>query len=67
MIDPKLLDLLVCPLSKCKLTYNKSTNELWALESGMAYPVREGIPVMVVAEARELSDNEKSKADSYEI
>ena len=61
MIDPKLLDLLVCPLTKSKLIYNESTNELWAHESGMAYPVRDGIPVMVVAEARKISDEEKSK------
>lgn len=60
MIDPKLLDLLVCPLTKAKLTYNKSSNELWSKEAGLAYPVRDGIPVMIVAEARELSDAEKS-------
>ncbi|MCY3884774.1 MAG: Trm112 family protein [Gammaproteobacteria bacterium] len=60
MIDPKLLDLLVCPLTKAKLTYNESTNELWSEEAGLAYAVRDGIPVMVVAEARELSESEKA-------
>ena len=63
MIDPKLLDLLVCPLTKSKLTYNESTNELWSSDAGLAYPVRDGIPVMVVSEARELLDKEESNAD----
>lgn len=62
MIDPKLLDLLVCPLTKSKLDYNETTNELWSSEAGLAYPVRDGIPVMVVSEARELSDKEKVDA-----
>ncbi|MYD81108.1 MAG: Trm112 family protein [Gammaproteobacteria bacterium] len=60
MIDPKLLDLLVCPLTKSKLIYNESTNELWSNEAGLAYPVRDGIPVMVVSEARKLTDEEES-------
>jgi hypothetical protein len=63
MIDPKLLDLLVCPLTKSKLTYNVSTNELWSSDAGLAYPVRDGIPVMVVSEARKLSDKAESNAD----
>ncbi len=62
MIDPKLLDLLVCPLTKSKLIYNESTNELWSNEAGLAYPVRDGIPVMVVSEARKLTDEEESNA-----
>lgn len=62
MIDPKLLDLLVCPLTKSKLIYNVSTNELWSNEAGLAYPVRDGIPVMVVSEARKLTDEEESNA-----
>ena len=62
MIDPKLLDLLVCPLTKSRLDYNETTNELWSSEAGLAYPVRDGIPVMVVSEARELSDKEKVDA-----
>lgn len=64
MIDPKLLDLLVCPLTKSELVYKKDTNELWSLEAGLAYPVRDGIPVMVVAEARELSEDEKTNTES---
>ncbi len=60
MIDPKLLDLLVCPLTKEELVYNKTSNELWSRGAGLAYPVKDGIPVMVVAEARELTDSEKS-------
>ena len=62
MIDPKLLDLLVCPLTKSELEYHKSKNELWSRDAGLAYPVRDGIPVMVVAEARELTDEEKTSS-----
>lgn len=62
MIDPKLLDLLVCPLTKSKLIYNESTNELWSNEAGLAYPVRDGIPVMVVSEARKLTEEESNVA-----
>lgn len=64
MIDPKLLDLLVCPLTKEELVYNKTSNELWSRAAGLAYPVKDGIPVMVVAEARELTDSEKSSLSS---
>ncbi len=60
MIDSKLLDLLVCPLTKAELKYQKTRNELWCFESGLAYPVRDGIPVMVVSEARELTEEEKA-------
>lgn len=66
MIDPKLLDLLVCPLSKSKLTYNETTHELWSVEANLAYPVRDGIPVMVVSEARKLTDEEIANADEQE-
>ncbi|MCY4143115.1 MAG: Trm112 family protein [Gammaproteobacteria bacterium] len=64
MIDPKLLDILVCPLTKKELVYNKTSNELWSSAAGLAYPVKDGIPVMVVAEARELTDAEKSSISS---
>lgn len=59
MIDPKLLEILVCPVSKTSLIYNRETNELWSYASGLAYPIRDGIPVMIEAEARELTDEER--------
>ncbi len=65
MIDKKLLDILVCPVSKAALTYNKAHNELFCLASGLAYPVREGIPILLKEEARELTAEElHNKASS---
>jgi hypothetical protein len=57
-MDPKLLDILVCPASKTPLIYDKGRQELVAVESGLAYPIRDGIPVMLEEEARRLSDEE---------
>ncbi len=59
MLDKKLLELLVCPVSKGKLEYDTSRNELVSLSSNLAYPVRDGIPVMLEEEARPLSLEEK--------
>lgn len=59
MIDEKLLSILVCPVSKAPLEYNKDTEELFCKASGLAYPVRDGIPVMLEAEARQLTADEK--------
>ncbi len=59
MIDEKLLSILVCPVSKAPLEYNKDSEELVCKASGLAYPVRDGIPVMLEAEARQLSADEK--------
>ncbi len=53
-IDKTLLDILVCPVSKETLSYDKSTNELICKESGLAYPIRDGIPVMLPEEARKV-------------
>ena len=58
MIDPQLLAILVCPASKAPLIMSRATGELWCAASGLAYPVRDGIPVMLEAEARELTDDE---------
>ncbi len=58
MIDEKLLDILVCPVSKAVLTYNQKTDELFCIESKLAYPVRDGIPVMLVSESRSLAKSE---------
>jgi uncharacterized protein len=59
-IDAKLLEILVCPVSKASLVYNKELDELWCRASGLAYPVRDGIPVMLEDEARQLSDDERA-------
>ena len=53
-MDEKLLDLLVCPVSKKSLTLNEETNELICEDSGLAYPIRDGIPVMLPEEARKI-------------
>ena len=58
-LDSKLLELLVCPVSKASLTYKKETDELWCRASGLAYPVRDGIPVMLEEEARQLTAAER--------
>lgn len=58
MIDKKLLDILVCPLCKGPLIYNKADQELICKADRLAYPVREDIPVMLEEEARELSTEE---------
>ena len=59
MLDPKLLNILVCPVSKAPLLYNEETRELLCKASGLAYPVRDGIPVMLAEEARALTADEK--------
>ena len=59
MIDKKLLEILVCPVSKAPVEYNAERNELVCRASGLAYPVRDGIPVMLESEARPLTADEK--------
>jgi len=54
-VDKRLLDILVCPESKAPLTYQKKTQELLCKASRLAYPIREGIPVMLPEQARKLS------------
>ncbi len=57
-MDPKLLDILVCPVSKTKLIYDKKNQELISTAAHLAYPVRDGIPVLLEDEARALSAEE---------
>ena len=57
-MDPKLLELLVCPVTKGPLTYAKETQELISRSARLAYPVRDGIPVLLENEARTLTDEE---------
>jgi uncharacterized protein YbaR (Trm112 family) len=58
-MDMKLLQLLVCPVTKGSLIYNKSTNELVSKSARLAYPIKDGIPVMLEDEARKLADDEE--------
>lgn len=60
MIDEKLLSILVCPVSKAPLTYDVEKQELLCKASGLAYPVRDGIPVMLEEEARTMTAEEKA-------
>lgn len=53
-IDPKLLEILVCPLTKVPLRYDAVKQELISDQAGLAYPIRDGIPVMLVDEARKI-------------
>ena len=57
-VDPKLLEILVCPLTKAPLRYDREAQELVSEEAGLAYPIRDGIPIMLVDEARPLRDDE---------
>jgi hypothetical protein len=55
-IDPKLLEILVCPLTKGPLEYDRAAQELISRKAGLAYPVRDGIPIMLPDEARRLDE-----------
>ena len=53
-VDPRLLEVLVCPLTKAPLEYDRAANELISRKAGLAYPIRDGIPIMLPEEARPL-------------
>ncbi|HEX7389460.1 MAG TPA: Trm112 family protein [Acidiphilium sp.] len=53
-VDPKLLEVLVCPLTKGPLIYDRTAGELISEKAGLAFPVRDGIPIMLVDEARQI-------------
>lgn len=55
-LDPKLLEILACPVTKGELTYDQKAGELISKKANLAFPVRDGIPIMLVEEARELED-----------
>ena len=57
-IDPRLLEVLVCPLSRGPLTYDRVNHELISHQARKAYPVRAGVPIMLVDEARNLGEDE---------
>lgn len=53
-VDPRLLEILVCPVSRGPLTWDREANELVSRAAGLAYPIRNGVPIMLADEAREL-------------
>ena len=55
-IDPKLLEILVCPVTKSNLIYNSKTSELFSHKAGLAFPIKNGIPIMLVEKARKIKD-----------
>ncbi len=57
--DPKLLEILVCPLTKTRLSYDREKQELVSKAAGLAYPIRGGVPIMLADEARPLPDEER--------
>ena len=57
--DPKLLEVLVCPLTRTLLRYDSERQELVSRIAGLAYPIRGGVPIMLAAEARALTEDER--------
>ncbi|PPJ45044.1 hypothetical protein C0075_04525 [Rhizobium sp. KAs_5_22] len=55
-VDVKLLELLVCPLTQGRLSYDRERNELISERARLAYPIRDGIPIMLVSEARKIEE-----------
>ncbi|MEQ9559701.1 MAG: Trm112 family protein [Rhodospirillales bacterium] len=53
-VDPKLLEILVCPVTKGPLDYDAAKGELVSRQAGLAYPIRDGIPIMLPDEARQI-------------
>jgi len=60
-VDPKLLEILACPLTKGPLRYDAEAQELISVQAGLAYPIRDGIPIMLVDEAREINETERAR------
>lgn len=54
-VDPRLLEILICPVSRQPLSYDRAAGELISKKAGLAYPIRGGIPIMLVDEARDLN------------
>ena len=63
-LDPKLLEILVCPLTKGPLTYDAERQELISDKAQLAYPIRDGIPIMLPGEARPLQDGPTTPKDA---
>ncbi|MBL4618987.1 MAG: Trm112 family protein [Marinicaulis sp.] len=60
-MDPRLLEILVCPQTRGVLVYDRDKGELLSKKAMLAYPIRDGVPIMLVDEARTLSDDEAAK------
>lgn len=60
-IDPKLLEILVCPQTKGPLVYDREKSELLSKQARLAYPIRDGVPIMLPEEARALTDEEAAR------
>jgi uncharacterized protein YbaR (Trm112 family) len=58
-VDPKLLELLVCPLTKTRLIYDAKARELISIAAGLAFPIRNGVPLMIEDAARPLTDDDR--------
>ena len=65
-MDAKLLQILVCPVTKGPLIYDKKNSELISKSARLAYPIRDGIPVMLEDEARKLTESEYSRSEKAE-
>jgi uncharacterized protein YbaR (Trm112 family) len=59
--DPKLLEILICPVTRTTLHYDRDRQELVSRVAGLAFPIRGGVPVMLPGEARELTDEERNR------
>lgn len=57
-IDPRLLEILICPVSRTRLTWDRDRGELVSRAARLAYPIRDGVPIMLANEARELGEGE---------
>lgn len=57
-VDPRVLEMLVCPLTKTRLTFRPENNELISRAARIAFPIREGVPMLCLEESRYLNDNE---------
>lgn len=57
IIDPRMLELLVCPLTKSTLEYDENASELISKKASLAYPIRDGIPILLPSEARALDED----------
>lgn len=58
-VDPRLLEVLVCPASRRPLRYDREKQELISVQAGLAYPIRDGVPILIVDEARELGPEDQ--------
>ena len=58
--DPKLLEILVCPVTRTTLHLDRDRRELVSKAAGLAYPIRDGVPIMLASEARQLSEAERA-------